>query len=160
LGDPPLFVGFLRGVSFFWPLQNLWMQTVAVAALVLLIFVVLDSVLFRRERHDPAVFASEPTRMRVRGIINLPLIFLIVVAILLSGIWKPGISLDILGTAIELQNVLRDAFLIIVVALSLWLTPAEYRAANGFTWEPMREVAKLFVGIFITIVPVLAMLDA
>src|SRR5262245_1158999 len=131
LGDPPLFVGFLRGIDFFWPLQHLWMQTVAVAALVLLIFIVLDSVLFRREKHDPAVFANEAIRVRLRGIVNLPLIFLIVGAILLSGIWKPGIRLDILGTTIELQNVLRDAFLIGVVGLSLWLTPDEHRAANG-----------------------------
>jgi Na+/H+ antiporter NhaD/arsenite permease-like protein len=64
------------------------------------------------------------------------------------------------GTTIELQNVVRDCLLLAIAGLSLLLTPDEHRAANGFTWEPIREVAKLFAAIFITVVPVLAMLDA
>jgi Na+/H+ antiporter NhaD/arsenite permease-like protein len=55
---------------------------------------------------------------------------------------------------------MRDATLVLTALLSLWLTPNEHRAANGFTWDPIREVAKLFAGIFVTIIPVLAMLQA
>jgi Na+/H+ antiporter NhaD/arsenite permease-like protein len=160
LGDPPLFVGFLHGVDFFWPARHLWMQTTIVAVLVLLGFFAVDCWLFRREQPGKNIKGSEPVRIRVRGLVNLPLIVLIIASILVSGIWKPGVSVDILGTRVELQNVVRDAVLILIALLSLSLTPDEHRAANGFTWEPIREVAKLFAGIFVTIVPVLAMLDA
>ena len=94
----------------------------------------------------------------MRGSINFLLIALIVAAILLSAIWKPGISFDIYGTVVELQNCGRDAALLLIAALSLWLTADEHRAANDFTWEPIKEVAKLFAGIFCAIIPVVAML--
>jgi Na+/H+ antiporter NhaD/arsenite permease-like protein len=59
-----------------------------------------------------------------------------------------------------LQNLVRDMLLLVIAGLSLWLTPYEHREANGFNWEPIREVAKLFAGIFTTIIPVLAALNA
>ena len=74
--------------------------------------------------------------------------------------WKPDVSLNVYGTEMALQNVARDVALVLIALASLWLTPTEHRAANGFTWEPIREVAKLFAGIFVTIIPVLAMLQA
>jgi Na+/H+ antiporter NhaD/arsenite permease-like protein len=156
LGDPPLFVGFLRGVDFFWPATHLWMQTLIAGALVLAMFVALDTWYLRRE---PAITA-EGGAISLHGLINLPLIAAIIGAILLSAAWKPGITLTIYGTAVELQNLMRDGALIVIALASLWLTPDEHRAANDFTWEPIREVAKLFAGIFICIIPVLAMLDA
>jgi Na+/H+ antiporter NhaD/arsenite permease-like protein len=156
LGDPPLFVGFLRGVEFFWPAKHLWLHTLIAGALVLVVFVVLDVVYARRE---PRI-VPKPEPLRIHGLINLPLIAAIIAAILLSAAWKPGITLTIYGTAIEVQNLARDIALIGIALLSLWLTPDEHRAANDFTWEPIREVAKLFAGIFVCIIPVLAMLDA
>jgi Na+/H+ antiporter NhaD/arsenite permease-like protein len=157
LGDPPLFVGFLHGVDFFWPLQHLWRQTTIVAGLVLIIFVVVDTVLWRRE--TPPQFRAAAS-LRVRGKINVLLIALIIVAMLLSAIWRPGISWTILGTTLEAQSIARNIALIAIALLSLWLTPREHRAENGFTWEPIIEVAKLFAAIFICIIPVLAMLQA
>ena len=159
LGDPPLFVGFLHGVDFLWPAQHLWVHTAIIAVLVLPVFFLLDTWLLRREGPLPDA-PKEPARLRVRGLVNLLLIALIVAAILVSGVWRPGVAVEVLGTPIELQNVVRDAVLILIALTSLWLTPEEHRAANGFTWEPLREVAKLFAAIFITIVPVLAMLNA
>jgi Na+/H+ antiporter NhaD/arsenite permease-like protein len=160
LGDPPLFIGFMRGVDFFWPARHLWLQTTIVAALVLAIFVILDAWFHRRERQAADSQPVDPVRIRLHSLINVPLIALIVAGILVSGLWNPGIAFEIFGSRLELQNVLRDLALVGVALVSLWLTPDEHREANGFTWEPMREVAKLFAGIFITIVPVLAMLDA
>ncbi|HEY6833248.1 MAG TPA: sodium:proton antiporter [Pseudolabrys sp.] len=156
LGDPPLFVGFLRGVDFFWPAKHLWLHTLIASALVLAMFIILDVVYARREprmvpKHQP---------LRIHGLINLPLIAAIIGAILISAAWKPGITLTIYGTTIEVQNLARDVALIAIALLSLKLTPAEHRKANDFTWEPIREVAKLFAGIFVCIIPVLAMLDA
>ncbi len=156
LGDPPLFVGFLRGVSFFWTTTHLIAETVLAAAIVLAIFFALDFWYFSREEEEPARMGGP----RLYGLINLPLIAAVIAAILLSAIWKPGVTLDIYGTHVELQNLVRDAALVLIAFASLWLTPDEHRAANDFTWEPIREVAKLFAGIFVCIIPVLAMLEA
>jgi Na+/H+ antiporter NhaD/arsenite permease-like protein len=158
LGDPPLFVGFLHGVHFLWPLQNLWLQTAIVAALVLSIFLAVDLWLFRSE-----TAAQPPTRpepLRLRGSINFILFAAIVAAILGSATWKPGISFHVYTVNLELQNVLRDGALVLIALVSLLLTREEHRTANGFSWEPIREVAILFAGIFVAIAPVMAMLQA
>jgi Na+/H+ antiporter NhaD/arsenite permease-like protein len=156
LGDPPLFVGFLRGVDFFWTTTHLLAETVLAAVLVLAMFVALD-IWFARREGIPPVRLGAP---RLYGLINLPLIAAIVAMILLSAAWKPGVTLNVVGTAVELQNLVRDSALVLIALASLWLTPDEHRAANDFTWEPIREVAKLFAGIFVCIIPVLAMLEA
>jgi Na+/H+ antiporter NhaD/arsenite permease-like protein len=158
LGDPPLFVGFLHGVEFFWPAQHMWLQTTILAALLLAIFYALDRWM---ARGDIAMAATEtPASMGMRGKINLLLLALIIVAILVSASWKPGIVFDVYGTRVELQNALRDVALVIIALASLRLTKDEHRAANGFTFEPIREVAILFAGIFVAIIPVMAMLHA
>jgi Na+/H+ antiporter NhaD/arsenite permease-like protein len=161
LGDPPLFVGFLRGVEFFWTTTHLWKETAVAAALVLVIFVVVDIWLYRQDRRVAVVGETPPNEpIRVQGLVNLPLIGLIIGAILLSAFWKPGISFDIYGTMLELQDIVRDIALAGIAIASVALTPEEHRERNGFTWEPILEVAKLFAGIFICIIPVLAMLQA
>ncbi len=161
LGDPPLFVGFLRGVDFFWTTERLFLETIVVAGLLLALFYAIDTWFARREppetrRADP----TPPQPFRVTGIVNLVLICGIVGAILLSANWRPGIAFDAYGTPLELQNLARDLLLVGLALLSLWLTHEEHRQANGFTWEPIKEVAKLFAAIFITIIPILAMLRA
>jgi Na+/H+ antiporter NhaD/arsenite permease-like protein len=92
--------------------------------------------------------------------VNLVLIALIVGAILLSGMWKSGIAFEVYGTPLALENVLRDGALVVIALASLKLTPEEHRDVNGFSWEPIREVAYLFAGIFLCIIPVLAALHA
>ena len=161
LGDPPLFVGFLHGVDFFWTAQHLWLETTLVAGLVLLAFVLLDLWFYRKDRLVTTVGESRPpVSLRISGLINFVLIAAIIAAILGSAAWKPGITFDVYGTTLALQNVLRDCALVLIAILSLVLTPNEHREANGFTWEPIGEVAILFAGIFICIIPVLAMLQA
>jgi Na+/H+ antiporter NhaD/arsenite permease-like protein len=159
LGDPPLFVGFLRGVDFFWTTTHLWRETVVTAALVLAVFIVLDVILYRRDRRVTVV-GETPVRepIRLRGLINLPLIALIIGAILLSALWKPGVTFDAYGTTMELQDMVRDGLLIAIALASLAFTPDEHRESNGFTWEPILEVAKLFAGIFVCIIPLLSVL--
>ena len=159
LGDPPLFLGFLRGIDFLWPVRHLWTQTILVGGLVLALFLVLDTWLFRREKRA-GIRATGPIAIRIHGLVNLPLIGLIVAVILISGMWKPGIVFHLLGAEVDLAQLMRDGLLIVIALFSLWLTPDEHRTANGFTWEPITEVAKLFLAIFIALIPVLAMLDA
>jgi Na+/H+ antiporter NhaD/arsenite permease-like protein len=158
LGDPPLFIGFLKGVSFFWTTTHLWWQTLLVSALVLAMFVGVDVWFGRGETArvpDPPAL-----RVNVHGLINLLLMAMIIGAILASATWRPGIEFDVYGTHVELQNILRDTALLVIAVLSLWLTPDEHREANGFTFEPIREVAILFAAIFVCIVPVMLMLQA
>lgn len=119
-------------------------------------FVVLDVWYARREGIPPA----RSGRPQIYGLINLPLIAAIIGMILLSAAWKPGISFNVMGTVVGLPGLVRDGTLVLIALLSLRLTPEEHREANDFTWEPIREVAKLFAGIFVCIIPVLAMLDA
>ncbi|ULL00315.1 sodium:proton antiporter [Bradyrhizobium sp. I71] len=157
LGDPPLFVGFLHGVDFFWTTRALWLQTAIVAGLLLAIFVAVDVWHFRSE---PLGDTGPAQPVRIRGLVNLVLIAAIVASLLASAMWKPGVAFDILGTRLDLEDVVRNLALLAIAALSVWLTPDEHRQANGFTWEPIREVAKLFAGIFVAIIPVIAMLNA
>lgn len=161
LGDPPLFVGFLRGVDFFWVTTNLCGETLFVAGIVLITFFAMDWMLYRREKPLPRLKDPTPNSgVRIRGRLNFLLLAGVIAAILLSASWKPGLSLSILGVELELQNLLRDASILVLGLLSLVVTKKEYRLANSFSWGPICEVAKLFAGIFVCIVPVIAMLRA
>ncbi|MGX8010724.1 sodium:proton antiporter [Mesorhizobium sp. ORM8.1] len=161
LGDPPLFVGFLRGVDFFWTTVHILPDTLFVGGLVLAVFLAIDIVLHRREAGAPKIKDPTPdSKVRLRGLPNLPLLAGVIGAILLSASWKPGISIPVFGVELELQNLVRDAIILILAFVSLAVSRKEYRAANGFNWGPIAEVAKLFAGIFICIVPVVAILRA
>jgi Na+/H+ antiporter NhaD/arsenite permease-like protein len=161
LGDPPLFVGFLHGVDFFWTTRHLAGATALAAGIVLAIFVAVDVWHYRRDRRIVLVDESvAPLALRIKGLVNVALIALIVGAILLSANWKPGIVFDVYGTPLALENLVRDGALLAIAIASLVLTPDEHRDANGFSWEPIREVAVLFGAIFVCIIPVLAALGA
>jgi Na+/H+ antiporter NhaD/arsenite permease-like protein len=161
LGDPPLFVGFLRGVDFFWPTQQLWLQTAFAAGLVFIAFLALDLWHYRRDRLVTTVGEPVPRQgLGLSGSINFLLIAGIIGVILVSGTWQPGVGFSVYGTRLELQDIVRDAGLLLIAFISLAVTPNEHREANGFTWEPIAEVAILFAGIFTCIVPVLAALEA
>ena len=161
LGDPPLFVGFLRGVDFFWTTQHIYRETLFVGLIVLAAFVALDIYFHVREAGQPKIKDPTPdSRVRIRGLPNFLLLAGVIAAILMSAYWKPGAAFTIQGVTLEWQNLARDAIILILALASLKLTRKEHRAANGFTWGPIQEVAKLFVGIFICIVPVVAILQA
>ncbi|WP_414445538.1 sodium:proton antiporter [Burkholderia sp. 22PA0106] len=163
LGDPPLFLGFLNGVDFFWTTIHLALPTLFICGVLLAVFHGLDSWRFRRDgdggRGDkPAGVAPVP--IRIEGTFNFVLLAVIVALVLMSGIWKPGIVFDVFGTHVALQNAVRDVALIAVALLSLALTPRAAREGNAFDWAPIEEVAKLFAGIFVTIAPVIVILRA
>ncbi len=158
LGDPPLFIGFLRGVEFFWPLRHLWLPTLLISVVLLAVFYVFDRAVAKADGLPDRKTGA--AKLRVRGLVNLLLVGAIIVAILVSAVWKPGIAFTIAGTAVEGQNLARDIVLLVIAMLSVWLTPTEHREENGFSYEPIREVAILFAAIFVAIMPVLAMLQA
>lgn len=159
LGDPPLFVGFLKGVDFFWTTRHLLMETLFAVVIVLGLFFAYDSYLYRKE----GVIVPDRTpdsAVGIKGTVNFALLAGVIAAILLSANWKPGIAFPFPGGKIELQNLMRDLILIALALASLKLTRADHREANGFSWGPILEVAKLFAAIFICIVPVVAILQA
>jgi Na+/H+ antiporter NhaD/arsenite permease-like protein len=161
LGDPPLFVGFLRGVEFFWTTTHLLIETLFVGAIVLAVFFALDLYLHRREEGAPKIKDPTPdSKVRIRGLANLPLLAGVIAMVLLSAAWKPGVTISVYGVAVELQNLVRDIAIVAFALISLAVSRKEYRRANGFSWGPILEVAKLFAGIFICIVPVIAILQA
>jgi Na+/H+ antiporter NhaD/arsenite permease-like protein len=160
LGDPPLFLGFLKGVDFFWTTVHILPDTLFMALPLLAIFYVLDRILIGRETSAPPTLPADAPLFAITGWVNVALLGAIVGAVLLSGVWNPGISVSIHHTEVELQNVVRDILLLLIAFASLKLTASEIHQGNEFAWGPIKEVAKLFAGIFITIIPVIAILRA
>ena len=153
LGDPPLFLGFLKGVDFFWTTIHLLAKTCLLAAILLAIFFVLDSVLYNKEGcPQPAANTAAPTeKLGIEGGVNLLFLLGVVVAVLASGICQMGELVSVFGVSVEAQNLLRDVLLLCLAGLSLRFTSRRCRELNGFSWAPIEEVAKLFFGIFVSI---------
>jgi Na+/H+ antiporter NhaD/arsenite permease-like protein len=160
LGDPPLLLGYFHGVPFFWTMR-LFPQMAFLAVVLLSLFYLIDRRYYRMEHGD----AGEPSirrallKLRVDGKRNLIFLAGIVAAVLSSGMWEGG-AIEVLSTRLEIENLVREGGIVLMAALSLWLTPWMWRKDNGFTWEPIKEVAFLFAGIFMTIIPALAILRA
>jgi Na+/H+ antiporter NhaD/arsenite permease-like protein len=161
LGDPPLFLGFLKGVDFFWTIKHLFPETLFLVGALLLLFYALDAGYFHRREELLPVDPTPDTRdIGFEGARNFWLLGVIVVLVLLSGLWKSPVSFDVAGTTVGLPGLVRDVGLVIVTLVSLKLTPDVVHEKNQFSWAPMQEVAKLFAGIFLTMIPVIAMLKA
>jgi Na+/H+ antiporter NhaD/arsenite permease-like protein len=154
LGDPPLYLGFLRGVPFFWPIANLLLPLLVVAGILLPGFYLLDR---RYAAEDPPPPQAE--RFRIRGWLNIGLLGAIVATVLAQGFWHPG-EVSVFGQSEPMERLAGMAVFLCVAAVSVLATPNAVRQGNMFSWDPMAEVAKLFAAIFVTIAPVLAMLQA
>ncbi len=159
LGDPPLFLGFLKGVDFFWPTGAMLVPMLLVSTLLLGLYYGVDSLLYRRETGKP-VDEGDGERLGLSGKVNFLLLAGVVAAVLMSGVWRPGVSFDAFHVTVELQNLCRDLLLLAIAWVSWVVTDRANRDANGFSWFPILEVAKLFAGIFLTIVPAIAILRA
>lgn len=158
LGDPPLYLGFLRGVAFFWTTTHLFAEFLFCAVLLLAVYWLIDSIAWAREKPlPPPAEGRDP--LRIEGWANVALIGAIVAAVLAQGIWQPGDAV-VLGQAIGIERLIGMAAFIAIALTSVALTPATLREANGFAWGAILEVAKLFAAIFVTMAPVLAILKA
>ena len=162
LGDPPLFLGFLKGVSFFWTTTNLFMKTLLMVVALLAIFYVVDKVLYKKEGSPvPTADPDAPKeKLGLDGSINLFFLLLIVGAVLVSGLLQLGEAFTIYGVSVEGQNLLRDISLLSIAGLSWAFTSKQCRELNEFSWAPIEEVAKLFLGIFVSMIPAIAILRA
>lgn len=172
IGDPPLLMGFMRGVPFFWSLRLLPILAFN-AAVLLFVFYHLDMRAYRKdiaEGRKPDI--SKPgTEIRIAGLHNLIFLAAIVVAVLLSGT-LPGLPLfrnadgtvrgiPVLGeVTLTWPAVIEIAIILASAWLSFRTTSAKVRTENHFTWGAIKEVAILFIGIFITMQPALMILKA
>ena len=161
LGDPPLFLGFLKGVEFSWTLTHIFPETLFLVGILLALFYALDWwYCHKREEISPADPTPDDRRFGFDGGVNFLLLAGVVGLVLMSGLWKSDVAFNIAGTEVGLPGIVRDLGLIAITVASLQLTPGSVHADNQFSWGPMQEVAKLFAGIFLTIIPVIAMLKA
>jgi len=157
LGDPPLFLGFLNGVSFFWPTEHLILPMMLMILPLLALFYGFDTYFLFKEG---VLLKKVQFRSKIKGKWNGLLFLGVIGFVLLSGLWSPSYSLSIGGVHLELQNIIRDGGLVLLAMISWFFTPVAIHKANRFSWEPLKEVAKLFFGIFMTVIPVIAILDA
>jgi len=158
LGDPPLFLGFLHGVPFFWVTRALLPHMLLVVGILLAVFWAVDTYWYRKEE-EPPPDDGKGEGISVQGAHNLIFLLGVMGGVIFSGSVKLD-ALTVYGHVyVELQNLLKDGFLILMGLLSLRTTARVIRERNEFGWFPIQEVAYLFAGIFMTIIPALAILQ-
>lgn len=172
IGDPPLLMGFSRGVPFFW---SMGLMPVLIINMVILLtmFYFLDRKAYQKDIAMglvPEIKEGEPL-IRIKGAHNFLFIVLIVIAVILSGV-LPGLSvfqnaagevlsLPIFGEVrLSVPSIIEIVLILLAAFLSFKTTPKEVRVQNHFTWGAIQEVAVLFIGIFITMQPALMILKS
>ena len=162
LGDPPLFIGFLYGIDFFWPTINLFPSMMFMVLVLIPMYFLIDTYYFNKEGRPDApaeATANKGETLGLDGKWNLLLLPGILGAVLMSGTLKLP-TIEIYHVALKPEAFLRDFILLGLVWASLKITSAETRRRNEFDWFPIQEVAKVFFGIFVTMVPTLLILGA
>ncbi|MCL1939162.1 MAG: sodium:proton antiporter [Desulfovibrionaceae bacterium] len=161
LGDPPLFLGFLKGISFFWPTTHLFPPMIFTAVLVLGIYFALEVHLYNKEGRPAPLVEDSGTgeKLGLDGKVNLLILLGVVGAVLMSGTLKLG-SFEVYHVELQVPGLLRDVILVGLAFLSLKLTHPENHRLNDFNWFPILEVAKIFFGIFISMIPTILILQA
>ncbi|MDR1031684.1 MAG: sodium:proton antiporter [Holosporales bacterium] len=151
IGDPPLFVGFLSGVDFFWSLRHLSSAVYPVIFGMLGALYLVDSYLLKKEGCQ--FEHAGKTQIAVKGKRNILLLVVAVSSVMLSGVINIG-AVEIFGITLPIASLIRDLILLILSAVSLATTPKDIRRHNDFSFGPLKEVAELFVAIFLTLIPV------
>ena len=151
IGDPPLFVGFLRGVPFFWVIQNVWYIWIPMIILILVVFFIFDSM--NKRGTENSIQSDFTGRIEFKGAKNLLYLLIIIISVFIDpGIfsWVPSLA--------PLPFGIREIIMFSVVILSFKTASQEALKANEFDFEPIKEVAYLFIGIFLTMVPALQLI--
>ncbi|MDR2405464.1 MAG: sodium:proton antiporter [Deltaproteobacteria bacterium] len=158
LGDPPLFLGFLKGVEFTWTLKHLWPQTLFLTSILLALYFGIDTYFFKKEA---AKKIESQDKLGLKGTYNFILLAMVAGLVLYSGMSKSTGYIPVWGdTHIRYSNLVKDIGLLLLALISYLITPKKVRRSNHFTFGPIMEVAKLFFGIFITMIPAIAILKA
>ncbi|MBP9693770.1 MAG: sodium:proton antiporter [Alphaproteobacteria bacterium] len=160
IGDPPLFLGYLQGVSFFWPTSHLLKPMLFMVFSVLVIFFIVDTYFFSKEDDHPKKFHQDTKLFYVEGKWNFIPLVAIILLLFLGGKYQTDQGVMIFDVMFTYTQMVVNGGMILIALFSLWITHEETHRLNDFNWEPLLEVAKIFFGIFMTIIPVLAMLKA
>ena len=142
IGDPPLFLGYLKGVPFFWVLRNVWTIWLLTVGFLIAVFFILDSRNFKRAPLQVRKKETAHEEWRFLGTHNVLFLGMILAAVFIN---KPVF--------------LREVLMIAAAALSYFTTPKPVHESNDFNFGPIREVAILFAGIFATMIPALEWLE-
>ena len=148
IGDPPLFLGFLRGVPFWWTLKHCWPAWAACVGLLLAVFFVLDIINFRRAPKDIREMETAHEDWTFRGLANLGLLAVVLGSVFIDPKYAWG------------PFTLTSIIMIAAGAISYFTSDRGVHEANDFNFGPVKEVGWLFVGIFLTMLPALAHLQS
>ncbi|MGB8182651.1 MAG: sodium:proton antiporter [Stellaceae bacterium] len=158
LGNPPLFLGYLRGVPFFWPAQHLWAPTLLLTVVLLAMFFAIDRY-FYRGRTEAAVL-PEIEKLGVDGAVNLLLLLGTALTMMLRTYYPVPGSVTVFHVTWSFDDIVSDVLFVVLALLSLRLTKPATRQENTFVWTPIVEVSILFAAIFVTLVPIDAIMAA
>ncbi|HPS59327.1 MAG TPA: sodium:proton antiporter [Spirochaetota bacterium] len=158
LGDPPLFLGFLKGVDFFWTVTRMLPLVSFCIGILLVVFFILDSWYYSREVNRPAA-SADGVKLSIAGIPNIILLPCVTLAVIASSM-NLGDAFTLHYVTVPWASILQVGLLLTITLVSVKISDSAIREANGFNWEPIKEVAKLFATIFITMVTPIAMLKA
>ncbi len=156
LGDPPLFLGYLKGVPFFWTL-NLFFPMLFLCLPLLLIYYLLDRRFYLMEKKQKFSLQKDP--FRIEGLYNLFFIFMIIAVLIIFGKTKLP-KVHFFGIDLSLNSLVRDILLLGILAISHFITPYNIKAKNEFSWYPIKEVIIIFFGLFVTMIPAVQILLA
>lgn len=158
IGDPPLFMGYLEGVDFFWFIKHMFWHLIATVAAVCLIFFVVDTYLWKKYDYDmPKRAESSDQSITILGKRNIALLFAILVCLVTCN-FDGGFTIC-QHVEIKYSAILRDSLLLIISLLSIKISSPAVRKKNEFSYDPIIEVAETFIAIFITVSPLLEMLS-
>lgn len=176
LGDPPLFLGFLHGVPFFWTLRIIAPMGIVLIGL-LIVYIAFDRYYLAKEQKEGKLALATSTehssetqkaitevsatgkKFEILGSQNLILLAVIIGVILFSGYVKMS-EVSILGVHLGWQDLILNILLVAIMVISMKITPKVVREENEYSWGPILEIVYLFFGIFVTMAPVLAILKA
>lgn len=160
LGDPPLLIGFLNGVGFFWTTRHLMLPTLFILLMLAVVFLVIDRHFYHIDEtyRETRLPRSERAGIRVEGRRNVVLMCVVVALVPLIGLWESPVKIPVGPAHVALPDLVRSVLLLVLAGVSLAATSTSDRRENGFSWRPIEEVATVFAGIFLTLTPVLAML--
>lgn len=150
IGDPPLFLGFLRGVNFFWFIANIWYIWLPTLLVLLFIFYIIDT----KNKKGDFEQIEYTGKIEIKGLKNLIYLLIILISVFLDPSiisWVPSLTPFPIG--------IREIIMFTVVVLSYKTANQDILKQNEFNFEPIREVAYLFVGIFATMIPALQLIS-
>jgi Na+/H+ antiporter NhaD/arsenite permease-like protein len=151
IGDPPLFLGFLRGVPFFWVVVNVWYIWIPTLLLLLAVFYLFDS--FNKGSNNDNDSEEYTGKIEFKGAKNLIYLAIIIISVFIDPAvisWVPSLS--------PLPFGIREIIMFSVIIISFKKADQEILKANEFDFEPIKEVAYLFIGIFMTMIPALQLI--